>query len=82
MEKEKLPLPKAGSFEDPDALTIYINELPIITKETREKLQTLIKISDTSNKTEEEEQKVRTELNNYIIEIEKLMDHLQISLLL
>ena len=41
MEKEKLPTPKAGSHEDQDELAIYINELPTITKETREKLQTL-----------------------------------------
>ena len=55
MEKEQLPTPKAGSCEDQDELAIYKNELPTITKETREKLQTLTKIAETIDKTEEEE---------------------------
>ena len=66
-----MPTPKAGSREDQDELAIYINEFPTINKETREKLQTITKIADTIDKTDEEEQKVRAELINYIINSEK-----------
>ena len=70
MKNEKLPTLKAGNREDPYELAIYINELPTITKDTREKIQTLTKIPDTIDKTDQEEQKVRTELNNYVIKSE------------
>ena len=75
MEKEQLPTPKAGSREDQDELATYKNELPTITKETREKLQTLTKIAETIDKTEEEEKKVREEQIIYL-RVKKLMDHL------
>ena len=52
MKNEKLPTLKAGNREDPYELAIYINELPTITKDTREKIQTLTKIPDTIDKTD------------------------------
>ena len=36
MMEEKLPTPKSGSCADPSELAIYFNELPTLTKETRE----------------------------------------------
>ena len=51
---------------------IYENEMQALTKETRDKLQTLTRIADTINKAGEEENQVREDLNHIILESEKV----------
>ena len=69
--KNTLPTPRAGTRENPDELVIYENELQSLAQETRDKLTTLAKIQDAIEKAGEEENQVREELNQIIIEGEK-----------
>ena len=68
--KDTLPTPRAGNREDHEELVIYEDELQSITKETRDKLQTLTKIADAIDKAGEEETQVREDLNHIILESE------------
>ena len=67
-----MPTPKAGTQGEQDEPVIYDNELQLLSKETRDKLQTLTKTADTINKAREEETQIRDGLNHMILESEKV----------
>ena len=71
MKEDRLPTPKPGNQTDQSELTIYINELEALTKESGEKLQNLTQIADKTETASEEEKQARTGLSNYVTESEE-----------
>merc|ERR1711867_247286 len=54
LDRDQLPTPRAGNHGDQEEPIIYENGLQAQTKETRDKLQTLTRITDTIDKASED----------------------------
>ena len=75
LDKDQLPTPRAGNWGDQEEPVIYENELQALTKETRDKLQTLTKIEDTIDKAEEEENRSGKTWIILSLKEKRFMDH-------
>ena len=72
--KDTLPTPRTGTRVSQDELAVYENEIQTLSKENRNKLTIINKIKDKIEKVDEEETRVREELNGFTIEAKRSMD--------